>query len=344
MLETLYRVAEALNAAPDADSALTATLALVEEELGLPTSWVWLEDQGSFFLAAARGLPPYLEEPVRMTGEPCWCLQSYQSGELAPGNVGVLRCSRLQSGQPDQTRGLSSHASVPLAFADRPLGVMNVAAGRALSAAELKLLEAIGYQLGLALERSRLAEEAALNARREERARLARELHDTLAQDLTGAALGVEGALRALDRPEVARPRLQGALDQLRTSLEEVRGSLVGLRSGLQGQPLGRAVRELARSFASRTGIRVEVHGEGVFSEEIENELFRIVQEALSNVERHSGSSRAVVRLSQAGLTVEDFGRGISGPPGHGLQGMRERCRLIGARLTLRGTKVSVRL
>ncbi len=348
MLEILYRVAEALNEAADGSVALEATLRLVDELMGLPTSWVWLEDAGRFFLAAARGLPPLLEEPLRMTGEPCWCLQAYRAGSL--GSVNVLKCSRLEPGRRPETGGLSTHASVRLAFRDRPLGVLNVGAGRRLSAEELRLLEAIGYQLGLALERSRLAEEALSHARQDERARLARELHDTLAQDLTGASLGVEGALRALPaRPEVARERLSSALDQLRSSLEEVRGSLVGLRSGLRGQPLEVAVRELARSFASRTGVRVEVSGSCSFGFEVENELFRVVQEALSNVERHSGSPRARVSLREDGLTVEDFGRGLNGSPGHGLQGMRERCRAIGARLVVRsrpggGVRVSVSL
>ncbi|MEW6277637.1 MAG: GAF domain-containing sensor histidine kinase [Candidatus Eremiobacterota bacterium] len=354
----LLRVAERLNSAPDADSALGATLALLEELLELPTSWVWLEDGGRFYLAAAHSLPPYLSEPVRMTGTPCWCLQSYQAAELAPRNVGVMECSRLRpavrKGDTGQTRGLAHHATIPLTFRGRPLGILNVAApaGRALRRRELKLLAAIGFQLGLALERARLASETGRLARMEERDRLARDLHDTLAQGLTGAALGVEGALRVLEtRPETARERLKLALEQIRQNLEAVRGTVLSLRSPLEGRSLGQAVGDLAHAFASRSGVRVLLHLEEVALDgRVETELYRILQECLANVQRHARAQEVQVRLTSRGLSVEDDGVGFAGRAGgHGVLGMRERCRAIGARLSVsgrpgRGTRVQVRL
>lgn len=325
-------------------------LARIEAELGLPTSWLWLEDPatGRFYSAAARGLPPYLTEPVRMTGEPCWCMQSYQAGELTPRNVGVMQCSRLRSGQPEETAGLRAHATVPLSC-----GILNVATARPLNAEELRRLAQLGAELEAELERTRLQEAASRLARLDEREGLARELHDTLAQGLTGAMLAVEGGLRVLDtRPELARERLEGALGQLRQQLDDVRGWMVGLRSPLEGQPLGVALRAYARAFASRTGIRVQAEvADCRFPERVENELYRIAQEALANVERHSGAFEVVVRLRVEGLTVEDRGKGLAGGrrDGHGLAGMRERSRAIGASFSVRsrrggGTRVAVRL
>jgi len=325
-------------------------LARIEAELGLPTSWLWLEDPatGRFYSAAARGLPPYLQEPVRMTGEPCWCMQSYQAGELSPRNVGVMQCSRLRPGQDDATGGLRAHATVPLSC-----GILNVGAPRPLAAAELARLAELGQELEVELERLRLQETAARLARLDEREGLARELHDTLAQGLTGALLAVEGGLRVLEsRPEQARVRLEGALGQLREQLESVRGWMVGLRSPLEGQPLSVALRALARAFASRTGIRVQAEVAACrFEERVENELYRIAQEALVNVERHAGAAEVLLRLGPEGLTVEDQGKGMAGGrrDGHGLAGMRERSRAIGARFAVRsrpggGTRVTVRL
>ncbi len=324
-------------------------LARIEAELGLPTSWLWLEDAatGRFYSAAARGLPPYLAEPVHMTGEPCWCMQSYQAGELTPRNVGVMACSRLREGGAELTGGLRSHATVPLSC-----GILNVAAPRGLTAVELTRLAEFGQELDRQLSLMRLQEAASRVARLDERERLARELHDTLAQGLTGALLAVEGGLRVLEsRPEVARERLEGALGQLRGQLDEVRGWMVGLRSPLEGQPLALALRAYARAFASRTGIRVSVQVADVsFDERVENELYRIAQEALANVERHSGAGEARLRLGVDGLTVEDRGKGLAGTSGgHGMAGMRERSRAIGARFSARtlpggGTRVSVRL
>src|ERR671929_1391766 len=99
-LNILYAVAEALNSAPDVRQALQRTLALVADLLGLRTGWVWLLDPDTerFYSAAVQNLPPYLQEPVRMTGRPCWCIESFQEGALTPRNVDVMECSRLRPG------------------------------------------------------------------------------------------------------------------------------------------------------------------------------------------------------------------------------------------------------
>ena len=199
-LEILAAIAETLNSAPDVQSALAATLDVIARELKLDTAWVWLldPDTGHVYSAAARNLPPYLQEPVRMTGGSCWCIEQFRSGSLDAGNVDVMGCSRLRPAvaqqQRDLTRDIAHHATVPLYFRDKPLGIMNVTAPklRRLDARELRLLSTIGLQLGVAIERARLAEESATHARADERTRLAREIHDTLAQNLTAIALRIE--------------------------------------------------------------------------------------------------------------------------------------------------------
>src|SRR5205823_1865851 len=124
-LQLLGRVAEALNAAPDVERALEETLALVAELLGLETGWVWLLDPETdrFYSAAQRSLPPYLQEPVRMTGEPCWCIEAFRAGRLTPRNIRLVQCSRLSAAvtahEVEATRGLCCHASIPLTFQER---------------------------------------------------------------------------------------------------------------------------------------------------------------------------------------------------------------------------------
>src|SRR5207249_2164337 len=116
------------------------------------------------------------------------CLSAFRSGELTAGNIDVMECSRLRAAvaatDRARTRGLRYHASIPLYFGDRPLGIMNVAAPawRKLTARELDLLSTIASQVGVAIERARLAGESVRVARAEERTRLARDIHDTLAQ------------------------------------------------------------------------------------------------------------------------------------------------------------------
>lgn len=365
-LRILNRVAEALNSAPDVQQALEHTLALVADLLGLRTGWVWLLDpeSGQFYIAAARNLPPYLREPVRMTGAPCWCIEAFNAGRLTPENIRLIQCSRLYpavaANDTGATLGLSCHASIPLAFGDKPLGIMNITAPawRELTPEELRLLATIAYQVGIAIERARLAEESARPARAEERARLAREIHDTLAQGLTAIGLQIEGAMRHVKSdPELARERLQRALELTRENLEEARRSVLDLRAApLQGRPLAAALRALSRSLTNETGVRIQfrIHPgvPGDLPLRVEAELFRIAQEALANVARHAKATEATLALdcreAILSMSIHDNGVGFHPPGsagGQGIVGMRERARLLGGRLRItsrpgRGTTV----
>jgi two-component system NarL family sensor kinase len=368
-LTILNAIAEALNSSVDVQQALERALALVAELLGLRTGWVWLLDPETqqFYVAAARNLPPYLQEPIRLSGRWCVCTDLFRRGKLTPTNVGVLECSRLreaiESRTPEAILGLRYHASIPLYFQERGLGIINIAgpAWRRLTVAELRLLATIAYQVGIAVERGRLASDSARLARAEERARLAREIHDTLAQGLTAIGLDLEGALRHLeDSPEQARARLERALTTTRASLEEARRSVLDLRSmPLAGRPLVDALAALARSFTSETGVRVVEHATTGLDLplRIEAELYRIAQEALANVRRHAQATEVKIALrvspNEVVLTIHDNGVGFA--PGdvaeesHGLVGMRERAKLLGGRLRVdshpgKGTKISTRV
>jgi two-component system NarL family sensor kinase len=368
-LAILYAIAEALNSSTDVQQALEHTLALVADLLGLQTGWVWLLDPetSQFYLAAAQNLPPYLQEPVRMTGEWCLCTDRFQRGKLAPANIDMLKCSRLgeaiEAHMPETTLGLRYHASIPLAFRGRKLGIINIAgpSWRRLTGDELQLLATIAYQVGIAVERARLAAESARLARAAERARIAREIHDTLAQGLTAIALDVEGALRHLDdNPARARERLERALGMARESLEEARRSVLDLRAApLAGRPLAEALAALGRAFTSETGVRVHVQApaEASLPLRVEAELFRIAQEALANVRQHARATAVEIRLRatdrEAALAISDDGEGFDArrqtDGRHGIVGMRERAKLLGGRLRIesrpgRGTKVTARV
>jgi two-component system, NarL family, sensor kinase len=364
-------VAEALNSSTDVRQALERTLGLVAEMLGLRTGWVWLLDQDTnqFYSAAERELPPYLQERVRMAGRRrCWCTDDFRDGELTPTNIDVMECSRLQPAfrgkSAELAAGLRYHASIPLYFQDKPLGIMNVTGPewRKLTPDELRLLSTIAYQVGIAIERARLAEHTTRLARAEERTRLAREIHDTLAQGLTAIALNIEGAMHRLDtHPEQARERLERALAMARENLEDARRSVLDLRTTarLEGKPLADALVGLARSFTSDTGIPVSVQAANVneLPLRLESELFRIAQEALTNVRKHAHARCVEVTLRRRGefvtLTVHDDGRGFSPrarpPERHGLIGMRERAKLLGGTLVVHsapgaGTRIVARI
>jgi two-component system, NarL family, sensor kinase len=370
-LGILNAVSEALNSSPDVRRALEQTLSLVAELLGLRTGWVWLLDHETnrFYDAAERELPPYLQERVRMAGRRrCWCIDGFRDGELTPTNIDVMECSRLQpafrGSSAALTAGLRYHASIPLYFQDKPLGIMNVTGPewRELTAEELRLLSTIASQVGIAIERARLAEDATRLARAEERTRIAREIHDTLAQGLTAIALNIESAMNRLEtRPDQARESLGRALTMARENLEEARRSVIELRteSRLEGKPLVEALAGLARSFTSDTGVQVRLQASPTqrLPLRTEAELFRIAQEALTNVRKHARASEVELALRRHGatlnLSVQDDGRGFAArahhPDSHGVVGMRERARLLGGRLEIRsapgkGTRVVARV
>jgi len=357
-------VADALSRQSDTSAMLSAALESVATHLDLETGWVWLLDPQTnhFYLAAERGLPPYLQEPVQMTGDACWCMESFFDGDFASKNVDVIACSRLRgAGSEALTGGLRHHASVVLRFGAHELGIMNLTGRhwRPLSEHELRLLSTIGAQLGLAIERARLADETITLARSDERSRIAREIHDTLAQDLTAISLQLEHALRRLGAGE-ARERVDRALEVARDSLRRARESVLNLRvDPLDGRPLAAALGALTRRFTSETGILATFAGElfVTLPHATEVELFRIATEALTNVERHAHARRVDVRLrtTDDGLVmdVSDDGVGYDGQrvaERYGVVGMRERARAAGGSLSIarrtpqRGTVVETRV
>jgi two-component system NarL family sensor kinase len=376
-LSVLSDVARTLNASVELSTLLEGALERVTALLGLETGWVLLLDEasGEPYLAASQNLPHGLRrEPELMAGW-CYCLEAFCDGELDRAeNTGVITCSRLRKlalAQGD-TAGLRYHASVPLVVHDetrseegagvrngnaslRRLGMLNVASAewRQLDADELGMLRTIADVLGVAVERARLHARRLEAAQTEERNRLAREIHDTIAQDFSAIAFQLEAAEGLLVRGEKAERVLRSvsaALQTARKGLEETRRSVLELRgSPLEGRTLAKAIADLGQEARARGRAAVVVKIESdtrPLSSAVEIGVFRVAQEAVLNAVRHSDASRIALRLAFARgelrLVVEDDGRGFEpGAPGapddthFGLVGMRERMRLLGGQLTV---------
>jgi two-component system NarL family sensor kinase len=345
-LGILNEIAASLNASIDLHESIRAALSGVAELLGLRTGWVFLlDDAGEPHLEATQNLPTGLaREPERMANG-CYCLDTYRAGDLGgAANVNVVTCSRLK-GLVSGRDGLRYHASIPLYARGRRLGIMNVASPdwRELSPGDLRLLHTIGDLLAIAVERARLYARSAEAGAAEERNRLAREIHDTLAQGLTGIALQIETAEALLDGgADGARIRdtLERALAQTRSSLDEARRSVQELRAApLEGQSLAEAMVDLGAADAR---VRVDVPAEArPLSARIELGIYRIAQEAVANALRHAHATDVRVTLRIAAdsvrLTVQDDGAGFD-PSAiergrFGIVGMRERARLLGGSL-----------
>ena len=196
-------------------------------------------------------------------------------------------------------------------------------------------------------ERLRALTGQILHVQDHERRRIARELHDGVAQQVFAMSLEIARARRLSENPEAAR-----SLDECealcRTVLQDLRTVSHVLHPPLLDVTgLVPALDWYVRGFATRSGIDVTFQSDGVerLAPETELALFRVVQESLANVQRHSGSPSAQVSLAQRDgevvLVIRDQGKGIElGPEslvGVGVGGMRERLRQLGGRLELRG-------
>ena len=205
--------------------------------------------------------------------------------------------------------------------------------------------------------------QARFNAVLGERNRIAREIHDTLAQGFAGMSVQLELVSRLWSSSsEAAREHLDQARLLVRSSLSDARQSIWELRSqSAEQQDFAGRFSKLARqmSESSTAKVQLEVHGTyRPLGFKVEDELFRIGQEAVTNAVRHAGAQNISINLTfdtrKLRMTVADDGKGFSGevnsygPEGHfGLKGMRERADQINAQLTIdsglgSGTRISV--
>ena len=177
-----------------------------------------------------------------------------------------------------------------------------------------------------------------------ERNRLARELHDTLAHSLSGIAVQLE-AVKSIwdDEPEQAAAMVNQALESARDGLGDARRAIQALRaSSLEELGLEAALAQLGERTVERSGIAVDVtyaDNVGDLDPDVENAVYRIADESLTNVARHSGAELASVDLRRRGgrirLEVIDNGVGFDAngqaPDGHvGIKGMTERAEMVG--------------
>jgi signal transduction histidine kinase len=193
-----------------------------------------------------------------------------------------------------------------------------------------------------------------------ERQRLALELHDDTAQVLAAALMSLQHAERATTPEDAERANL-AVRELLGETIRSVRALAVELRpKALDDFGLAAAVERLCADFEKRAGIDVELDGDAGFgrpSLEVELALYRSVQEALANIERHAAASRVRVSLNRipAGVrvTVEDDGSGFdTGEPrrdGIGLSSLRNRAHLLGGRVAIQsipgtGTRLTVEI
>ncbi|HUV52444.1 MAG TPA: GAF domain-containing sensor histidine kinase [Dehalococcoidia bacterium] len=281
--------------------------------------------------------------------------------------------------------GLKAFISVPLRSKDTVLGVLNVASRmpRSFTKDDMHLLHAIGDQLGVAIEQAELYDRLRkerqnyqrlarhmLIAQEEERARVARELHDETSQSLTGLSLNMQALLsiaKASNFGDAAfRTKLEKAYNitfQLNSEINKIMKSLRA--TALESLGLGPAIRQYADNRLQAVGVKVSVKQDGVeerLPKEVELALYRIAQGAIANIAWHSQAKNATFSLRRTSeelvIEIEDDGKGFDASKpiqvdesghGRGLLSMKERASLLGGTCDIqsqlgKGTKITVRV
>jgi signal transduction histidine kinase len=260
--------------------------------------------------------------------------------------------------QAARRMGVRSALYVPLVVQARPIGVVvahdRLGATPSFTDDDVRLTESLAARAAIAVDLSqRVSRDAVrrvVEAQELERARLARELHDQTGQALTSILLGLKALEERVDTDE-GRTAAAELRQLVVSTLQDVRRLAVELRpAALDDFGLVPALERLRDTVSEQSAISVDVQsslGDRRLPAEVETMLYRMVQEALTNVVKHADASRVTVRLSRSDtsvvLAIHDDGKGFDPQSardgGLGLVGMRERVALLGGRFAVEASE-----
>jgi nitrate/nitrite-specific signal transduction histidine kinase len=247
------------------------------------------------------------------------------------------------------TLGVEQVIAIPLMAKGRLVGSLNLSTNqsRTYPPEQIALLKTVGQQIGMAVENAHLYEQAEQTAITAERGRLARELHDAVTQTLFSANLIADVIPRIWKRnPEEGMQNLEELRQLTRGALAEMRTLLLEMRpESLERAELKSLLTQLADAFIGRVRVPVslDIQGDCQLTHEVKLVFYRVAQEALNNIAKHSGARQVEVHLGcqpgQMNILIKDDGLGfdptIITPEHLGIAIMRERASSIGARLKI---------
>ncbi|MEL6854197.1 MAG: GAF domain-containing protein [Cyanobacteria bacterium J06607_13] len=404
--ESISKTLTALAASPELDQFLGSTLAEIAQQVGAYSVHMFLFDaltntlslslvveDGEIYIGTGPNDSDFFKQPIPADHTPAWA-SAMKSGQ--PLNYDENTPYDDKVWWPEaivwhQAQGHKAVTCIPMIAGQQPVGFLGIAFRdrTVLSSAQIEFMQALVNQAIIAIQLTRLAEQnqsAALSAAlNNERTRLAREIHDTLAQSFTGVSLQLE-AVRGLTRKltetsgsdgspdgspdnrtsaaslEDAQTYIRRARDLARKGLSEARRSVHALRSeALETDTLTDALRKMLDQTTRDTGLETQFHLSGevhLLPDDLQLNLLRIAQEAVTNVLRHAQATQLTLTLAfspkQICLQVTDNGVGFRVLPfedigGFGLLGIRERSARFGGQVNIfsqpaQGTTLEVTL
>ncbi|MBI4303589.1 MAG: GAF domain-containing protein [Chloroflexi bacterium] len=310
----------------------------------------------------------------------CACHQVLHTGETLMVKD-ASQCPMLGN-ETITKEGIHQFISVPLKTKDRTLGIMNIACSneRSFTQNDFRILNSIGYHVGLAIENSILYKDTkqkeklrgqllskVINAQEDERKRIARELHDEYGQMLAGLMINLE-SLENMPPPAETqfKEKLKNTKSLVARALQEMRRLTLDLRpSTLDDLGLVTTVRSYAQNHLEPAGIRLDFASMGMskrLTPAVETALFRIIQEAIHNITKYAEAHNVRILLEVKGnrvtAVVEDDGKGFDvettfstkvGTSSLGLLGIQERATLLGGSFSIKsqagqGTRLVVEI
>ena len=362
--EALKHTLDLLATEPTIDAFLGQVLAILTDQLQAASSSLWLFDwdaqtsnlhlvcqQGQIIPGAQAGYPSTVLPFADFRDDPGW---RTVVNERRPWVHEAATSSSFTEAIRSQlmAQGVKTILSIPLVLGDRAIGSFNMRLTAALPSVlpeQIELAQALIHQATLAIRMTRLSEQVKETAVLEERNRMAREIHDTLAQSFTGVVIQLEAAKRIVTtEPDATRTHLTRASSLAREGLAEARRSVQALRpQALETQDLPTALVQLVKQVTANTTIVADAIVEGSpypLLPEVELNLLRISQEALTNTLKHAQAKTVYLRLrfelNAVQLCIVDDGQGFDPDrartrPGFGLIGIQERADRLNAQLTV---------
>jgi nitrate/nitrite-specific signal transduction histidine kinase len=311
---------EAANSGKDTEQAYLRVMAY----RGMPSTYADLGEKLPLKHSAA-GMAGYRGEPV------IWTLEELPTDGAVKERLVTL--------------GVEQVIAIPLMAKGRLVGSLNLSTNqsRTYPPEQITLLKTIGQQIGVAVENAYLYEQAEQTAIAAERGRLARELHDAVTQTLFSANLIADVLPRIWKRdPEEGMKNLEELRQLTRGALAEMRTLLLEMRpESLERSSIKSLLTQLSDAFVGRVRVPVslDIQGDCEPAHEVKLVFYRVAQEALNNIAKHSGARQVEVHLDckpgQLKLTIKDDGLGFDPStitPEHlGIAIMRERANSIGA-------------
>ncbi len=349
-LEAIMSVTALMNQSTELSDVLQAAVDKTAELLRMEIGTAYRLEPGArtLTLVAQHGMnEEFVERTTSLASNPESARQVQQN--LRPDVLSVAHLEESGLREELQRQGLELLVTIPLAAKGRVLGLLAMATAHArqITPEELSLLAGIGQQVGVAMENAQLHERAEEAAAAAERSRLARELHDAVTQTLFSASLIADVLPRIWERdPDAGQRRLVELRELTRGALAEMRMLLLELRPAtLEEAPLGVLLKHLADAMTGRARVPVDltVEWQDPLPPDVKVGFYRVAQEALNNIAKHSHATQVAVsvRCHQGivSMAVRDDGSGFEparvGKDRMGLGIMGERAESIGATLTV---------